>query len=284
MEQRKQTNMIERRYANDGVEVRKSEDGSTVLRGYAAKFGSVYDMGWFTEELSRNAFANADMADVRILKNHDPNLILGRTKAGTARTWIDETGLGYEVTLPNSPDGENMRVAIERGDITQSSWGFMLRYTDQSNGDTWSRVNGKEHRVLEDVKIVFDASPVTFPANPDTTVAKRSFDAMHRSEEIPTPSEVKGEAINSVTSLIESLNEVVSECDEFINSAPDMAMLDSENAAMYTELAASCATVKDAAKAAIGLQAGFIANVNSQRNKILLVDMDLRLMEMQESL
>lgn len=276
--------MIERRYANDGVEVRKSEDGSTVLRGYAAKFGSVYDMGWFTEELSRNAFANADMADVRILKNHDPNLILGRTKAGTARTWIDETGLGYEVTLPNSPDGENMRVAIERGDITQSSWGFMLRYTDQSNGDTWSRVNGKEHRVLEDVKIVFDASPVTFPANPDTTVAKRSFDAMHRSEEIPTPNEVKGEAIDSVVSLIEALNEVVSECDEFINSAPDMAMLDSENAAMYTELAASCETVKDAAKAAIGLQAGFIANVNSQRNKILLVDMDLRLMEMQESL
>ena len=124
-----------------------------------------------TEEVAKGAFANTDMSDIRVLFNHDNNQILGRTKAGTARTGIDANGLWYEVDLPNSPAGENVRVAVERGDIDQSSWGFILR----TNGDKWERRDGKLHRVLTDVEEIFDVSPVTFPANPDTTVAKRSL-------------------------------------------------------------------------------------------------------------
>lgn len=152
------------------------------LRGYALKFGSVYDMGWFTEEVDRRALDEADMSDVRVLLNHDPNQILGRTAAKTARVGVDNVGLWYEVELPDSPNGQNARVAIERGDITQSSWGFMLRYTKDSNGDRWEKKDGKEHRILTDVKAVFDASPVTFPANPDTTVAKRNFEIQSKEE------------------------------------------------------------------------------------------------------
>lgn len=172
MEHRKQVehNTVERRAFNTGIEVRAA-DGKNRLRGYAARFGSVYDMGWFTEEVSRRAFENADLSDVRILFNHDSNQILGRTASGTARVGIDENGLWYEVDLPDSPMGENVRVAVERGDVTQSSWGFTLKK------DSWERREGKDHRVLETVDMVFDASPVTFPANPDTSVAKRSMDA-----------------------------------------------------------------------------------------------------------
>lgn len=186
VEQRKHTagGDIERRYFTEGLEYRAKEDGTGgILRGYALKFGSVYDMGWFTEEVDRRALENADMSDVRVLMNHDPNMILGRTAAKTARVGVDKTGLWYEVELPDSPNGQNARVAIERGDITQSSWGFMLRYTKESNGDRWEKREGKEHRVLTDVKMVFDASPVTFPANPDTTVAKRNFDIQSQIEE-----------------------------------------------------------------------------------------------------
>lgn len=186
VEQRKHTTGgdIERRYFTEGLEYRAKEDGTGgILRGYALKFGSVYDMGWFTEEVDSRALENADMSDVRVLLNHDPNVILGRTAAKTARVGVDKTGLWYEVELPESPNGQNARVAIERGDITQSSWGFMLRYTKESNGDRWEKRDGKEHRVLTDVKMVFDASPVTFPANPDTTVAKRNFDIQSQIEE-----------------------------------------------------------------------------------------------------
>lgn len=179
MEHRKQAvNEIERRFVG-GVEFR-ADTGKNVLRGYAARFGSVYDMGWFTEEVSRSAFDSADLSDVRILLNHDSNQILGRTSAGTARVGVDETGLWYEVDLPDSPNGENVKVAVERGDITQSSWGFYLEK------DTWTRRGSKDHRTLDAVGVVFDASPVTFPANPDTSVAKRSRDAQIQ-EEIKTP-------------------------------------------------------------------------------------------------
>ena len=185
MEQRKQETKesqaqpgIERRFFKSDFEIRQEEGKTPALRGYALRFGSTYDMGWYTESVDRDALSKADMSDVRILLNHDPNLILGRTTAGTARIGVDDVGMWYEVDLPGSPNGENARVAVERGDIDQSSWGFRFR-TDSTGrriGDKWDMRNGKEHRTITDVATVFDASPVTFPANPDTSVAKRSFE------------------------------------------------------------------------------------------------------------
>lgn len=190
---------VERRYVTDGMEFRAAETGTGgTLRGYALRFGSVYDMGWFTEEVDRRALENADMNDVRVLLNHDPNQILGRTASGTAKVGVDKSGLWYEVQLPESPNGENARVAIQRGDISQSSWGFSLRSTDGGNGDRWEKRDGKEHRILTDIRIVYDASPVTFPANPDTSVAKRSLESFEAAKE-PEQQETK----HSDTQIIE---------------------------------------------------------------------------------
>lgn len=174
--------MIERRYITGDFELRAKDDGKKMLRGYALKFGVPYDMGWFTEEISREALQDADLSDVRILLNHDPNIILGRTTAGTARIAIDDIGLYYEADLPESPNGENVRIALERGDISQSSWGFELKYGQNDTPDEWTRKEGKDYRVIRKVHRVFDASPVTFPANPDTTAAKRSKEDFERSQ------------------------------------------------------------------------------------------------------
>ena len=171
---------VERRFATSGLELRKSDSGSAMLRGYALRFNSTYDMGWFTEEVDARALDGADMSDVRILFNHDPNQILGRTAANTARVGVDSTGMWYEVDLPDSPNGENARAAIERGDVSQSSWGFSLLRDEsgRSIGDKWEVRDGKKHRTLTLIDTVFDASPVVYPANPDTTIAKRSFEAV----------------------------------------------------------------------------------------------------------
>jgi len=156
------------------------------IRGYAALFGNEYDMGWYTESLSPDAFKGADMKDIRCLFNHDPSLILGRTKAGTCMVGIDRNGLFFECTLPDSPIGTNARVAIERGDITQCSWSFMMPDPSKgSDGSIWIKQDAKNgrtkpHRILAQVKAVGDVSPVTYPANPETMLsisasAERSY-------------------------------------------------------------------------------------------------------------
>jgi HK97 family phage prohead protease len=195
MENRKkeQPNSVEHRYISEPIEVRAIEGSEAfTIRGYALKFGVTYDMGWFTEEIARTALDSADMADVRILLNHDSNIILGRTASGTARLGIDDVGMWYEADLPNSPNGDNVREALRRGDITQSSWGFTLRYTADGTGDKWERVNGRDHRTITNVLKVYDASPVTFPANPDTSVAKRSLESLENTE-ITEPTEQQEE-------------------------------------------------------------------------------------------
>lgn len=159
---------LERRYIQGEIICRESADTQNRFGGLALRFGVIYDMGWFSEEVSREAFAKTDMIDVLALFNHDSNIVLGRTSAGTLTLNVTDEGLQYEFVAPNSPNGHNVAEAIRRGDIKQSSWGFTI------NDDRWETRNGKDHRIITGVKRVYDVSPVTFPANPDTTVAKRS--------------------------------------------------------------------------------------------------------------
>ncbi len=183
MEHRKQVenNLFERRYIN-GSEVRQVNENSRTIRGYAATFGVSYNMGWYDEELSRSAFQNTEMSDVRALDNHMPDRILGRTKAGTVRVGVDSIGLWYEADLPNTTVGNDMMENIRLGNVDQSSWGFRLRFNKDTRGDKWELRDGRDYRILTDVETIFDVSPVTFPANPDTSVAKRSHDEANSTE------------------------------------------------------------------------------------------------------
>lgn len=181
------------------VEVRAVDGGGKKLRGYALKFHERYDMGWFTEEISRGALDGADLSDIRALLNHNPNFVLGRTSAGTLRIAVDDVGLAYEIDLPDTQTARDLAVSVDRGDISQSSWGFTLRMDDDNQGDIWTRVNGKDHRTITSVARVFDVSPVTFPANPGTDVARRSHDLS------VLPEQHKNEIINQRSAQIRSL-------------------------------------------------------------------------------
>lgn len=160
-----------------GMEIRAKDDGTKMLRGYALKFNQRYDLGWFTESIERGALDSADMSDVRALLNHDPNFVLGRTSAGTLRLKTDETGLMYEIDLPDTQTARDLATSIERGDISQSSWAFTIAGEEAGKrGETWE--DDYKKRTITKVARVFDVSPVTYPANPDTTVAKRSLDEL----------------------------------------------------------------------------------------------------------
>jgi len=163
--------IIERRYVTD-VELRLSDEDdeeSNTIIGYAAVFNSwSEDLGFFKEQIAPGAFKRTiKNGDIRALINHDPNLVIGRTKNKTLRLSEDDKGLAFEVDLPDTSYAMDLRKSIERKDITQNSFGF------QTMKDEWSE-DGKR-RTLVEVKL-FDISPVTFPAYKQTTVKMRLQD------------------------------------------------------------------------------------------------------------
>lgn len=180
---------FERRFLSQPVELRSEGEGKPdVVRGYAAMFNKrsenlgSNDRPLF-EEIAPGAFDDVLGDDVRALFNHDPNLILARSKAGkgTLRLFVDENGLGYEFAPPDTTAGRDLRVSMQRGDVDQSSFGFRVLE------DKWVEENNVVVRTIKKVARLFDVSPVTYPAYPDTAVALRSLETFRKAQTPPAP-------------------------------------------------------------------------------------------------
>jgi len=166
----------------------RADGESRRVEGYAAVFGSESEnLGWFTEEIAPGAFDDVMRDDVRALYNHDENLILARTRSGTLELSLDGKGLRYAFEAPNTTAGNDLLESIRRGDITQSSFGFRVKEDKWENKDVEENGNKmtKTKRTIVKLERLYDVSPVTFPAYPDTEVARRSLEAATKTEEKP---------------------------------------------------------------------------------------------------
>lgn len=173
----------ERRYFTvPDLEVRAAdEDGEFVARGHAATFMEPYQVADFQEQIHPDAF-NGQLTneDVAALWNHDDSNVLGSVGADTLDLSTDDRGLVAEIDFPESANRE--REAIERGDVRKMSFGFRV----PEGGDRWERMeDGTELRTIMEVDPLFDVSPVTFPANPNTgvEVAQRSRERWKEEED-----------------------------------------------------------------------------------------------------
>lgn len=169
---------LERRTIAHKVEIRANEDGtqSRTVVGYAAKFNTESELlGFgFVEVIEPGAFDDVMNDDVRALFNHDPNLILARSSAGTLSLSLDEVGLRYEFEAPESTRGNDLLCDLQLGNIRESSFGFQVAESE------WEEIVNpdnsiKEIRRIKKVKALFDVSPVTFPAYHATEVTVRSL-------------------------------------------------------------------------------------------------------------
>jgi len=156
------------------VEFRINKEGTPKVAGLAAVFGKLSEnLGGFREQIKPGAFDGVLDNDVRALKNHNPDFILGRTRSGTLRLSITDDGLAYEYDDPDTSYSRDLIKSMERGDVNQSSFAF------QVDEDKWDEdQDGRMIRTITKFKRLFDVSPVTYPAYPDTTVAKRSMDLL----------------------------------------------------------------------------------------------------------
>lgn len=156
----------------EDIELRIVDGDIPKVVGYAAKFGKwSKDLGGFREKIRVGAFDDVMDDDVRALKNHDPNLLLGRTKSGTLRLTANKTGLRFEIDTPDTNVGRDTVEEIRRGDISGCSFGFIVE-TDEWR---YLEVDTVERTIIK-FKRLLDVGPVTYPAYPDTSVAARSLE------------------------------------------------------------------------------------------------------------
>jgi len=167
---------IERRFFQTAELRAIREDGKpTRLRGHAAVFDQLSeDLGGFREVIRRGAFQRAiEEDDVRALWNHDSRLVLGRNRSRTLTLEEDDVGLAIDILVPDTQMGRDALISIDRGDVSQMSFGFMIR--DWAKDQKWGKdASGALVRELLEVEL-FDVSPVTYPAYPQTDIAVRSL-------------------------------------------------------------------------------------------------------------
>jgi len=160
-----------RHYETKSIEVRADGEGMNIS-GYAIVFDEpskpLYG-GMFVETISKRALQGVDLADLFLLYNHNDNDILGSTVGNTMSVSVDERGLRFDASLPNTQLGKDTFELIKRGDIRGVSFGFMVE------SDTWNTSVTPEHRTINKIKEVKELSITAFPAYDQTEVSARAI-------------------------------------------------------------------------------------------------------------
>jgi len=142
------------------------------LVGYAARFNTEARIADFREVIRPGAFQQslASGRDILCLRDHDPAVLLGRTKSNTLELREDDQGLYFSLAVPDTQAGRDLLALAERGDLGGMSFGFRA-IDDDWQGDL---------RELRQVELHEVSIVQAFPAYEATTVearARRPFDA-----------------------------------------------------------------------------------------------------------
>jgi len=164
-----------RTFTLDTVSMRARTEGLH-FRGHAAVFDQRTWIGppkaGFWEEVAPEAFTRAIREDdVRFLVDHDPGKVLARNTAGTLRLTTDKKGLVTDADMADVTYARDLAVLLERGDISQMSFGFIPTAEQWSTDD-----EGVETRRLLEVEL-FDVSAVAYAAYGGTDAALRAVEA-----------------------------------------------------------------------------------------------------------
>lgn len=208
--------------------VRSEGDEPPKIAGHAAVFNTwSEDLGGFIEMARPGAFKRSIKSDdIRALWNHDPKYVLGRNKANTLTLAEDERGLYFEAFPPDTQWARDAMVSIDRGDVSQMSFGF------RTMKDKWDEETKPVQRELIECN-VFDVSPCTFPAYPATDVAVRALEragiSYERLEAVFAKSyagaELNDEDRAVIVNAISTLNGLSPETEEPAEIPADLSML-----------------------------------------------------------
>ena len=159
-------------------------DGRTI-EGFAAVFDQESRLdfdpqtkSFFIEVIERGAITNEllQACDIKALLEHDKKKMLARSRAGmvdgSLSLVVNDYGLGYKFSSPNTPEGDYAVEMISRGDLFGSSFAYS---TNDKKNVTYKKADGVLYRIVHKIDRIYDISIVSDPAYSGTNVTLRSL-------------------------------------------------------------------------------------------------------------
>lgn len=165
----------EREFRNMELRLIPSEgnEKSYFVEGYASTFEPyvlmTIDGVDYSERIEPTAFDNADLTDVVFRVDHE-GAVYARSTAGTVELWTDEHGLAQRTFLGKTQKARELWDDIEAGNYPKMSFAFVVA----DGGDTYDKAT--HTRIIKKIAKVYDVSPVSFPANPYTSLSVSTRD------------------------------------------------------------------------------------------------------------
>lgn len=198
----KNRNNLEIRAISNEVQVDSRE-----ITGYAVVFESNSEDLGFIERIMKGAITDDTIkkSDVFCLLNHDSTKVLARSKygEGSLKLELDERGLKYSFTAPNTDLGDELLEHLLRGELDSSSFGFTVSLDEGS--EKWYTVEGVQYRDIYKIDELYDVSPVYQPAYQETTVSKRALEELekHKTMQDEKEKEVQEETVEKTDEVQE---------------------------------------------------------------------------------
>jgi HK97 family phage prohead protease len=167
-------------------------EGQYTVRGHAAvidKFS--LDLGGFREMIAPGAFDRVLSEDPHVLHtwDHDTRYVFSSTRNKTLELRMDPQGLHFWSRVAPTSYAKDLRVLLERGDVSQASFAFTVK------GDEWNITerDGKEviERTITEVGELFDVTTTAMGAYPatDSQLAQRALSYAQATGRLPAPEE-----------------------------------------------------------------------------------------------
>lgn len=196
-----------REYRNMELRVLNLEDDEKkyMVEGYASTFDKylllTIDGEDYFERIEPTAFDDADLSDVVFRVDHE-GPVYARSSAGSVEIWHDEKGLGQRADLGRTQRARDLFADIEAGNYPQMSFAFVVA----DGGDYFD--NATNTRVITRIEKVFDVSPVSFPANPNTSLSVSTRDYFNGVIEMKRAERLEREKRETQKQKIRILSEV----------------------------------------------------------------------------
>ena len=206
-------NKKEIRFFPFDVRAEENEQNGKHITGQPIVYNERTDLGWYDEIIDEGALDNTDLKDVRLLVNHDTNMIpLARSRNNNTNSTmqleiVPNAGLAMRANLDTERNAtaNALYSAVERGDISGMSFMFIV------DKDSWENVD-TEHptRHVRSISKVFEVSAVTFPAYDSTSISARGLsDALESAKESLESAKTEKREIERRKQRIKILTEVL---------------------------------------------------------------------------